>query len=220
MLCDLEGLTREQAAGHLGWPAGTVAGRLARGRGLLHARLARRGMAPAGGIIGLLLMARDASASLPIAWVEGAAEAAGRSAAGPMVAGGSVSAAALVLAREALKAMIQAQWKRGLAWTFGVGLALTALFITAALAWQKQEPTVTVSGTVVDSDGRPAADVAVFGSAESQSGGWGNVVAETRTDGAGRFRLELPSDRRGPPGSGSRAPSGATSPASSSDRLR
>ena len=34
ILCDLEGLTREQAAGRLGWPPGTVAGRLARARDL------------------------------------------------------------------------------------------------------------------------------------------------------------------------------------------
>lgn len=43
-LCDLDELTREQAAQRLGWPAGTVAGRLARGRALLKSRLARRGL--------------------------------------------------------------------------------------------------------------------------------------------------------------------------------
>ena len=42
ILCDLEALTRDQAAAQLGWPAGTVAGRLARGRQLLRDRLVRR----------------------------------------------------------------------------------------------------------------------------------------------------------------------------------
>ncbi len=47
VLCDLEGLTQEQAARQLGWPDGTVRSRLARGRERLRERLTRRGMAPA-----------------------------------------------------------------------------------------------------------------------------------------------------------------------------
>ncbi len=47
VLCDLEGLTQEQAARHLGWPDGTVRSRLSRGREQLRDRLARRGLAPA-----------------------------------------------------------------------------------------------------------------------------------------------------------------------------
>jgi RNA polymerase sigma-70 factor (ECF subfamily) len=43
VLCELEGRTLEQAARVLGWPRGTVAGRLSRGRELLRRRLARRG---------------------------------------------------------------------------------------------------------------------------------------------------------------------------------
>jgi len=42
--CDLEGLTRDQAANRLSWPPGTVAGRLVRGRALLQTRLLRRGL--------------------------------------------------------------------------------------------------------------------------------------------------------------------------------
>ena len=107
----------------------------------------------------------------------------------------------LELAQEALKATIWSQRKRALAWTAGVGLALAAVWATAALAWQKEESTVTVFGTVVDNDGRLAADVDVFGSTRSPGEGWGQVVTATRTDGEGRFRLELPAadgDRSGP----------------------
>ena len=46
VLCDLEGLTQERAAMLLGWPAGTVRSRLARGRQRLRERLTRRGLAP------------------------------------------------------------------------------------------------------------------------------------------------------------------------------
>ncbi len=46
VLCLLEGLTPEQAARRLGWPAGTVHSRLARGRARLRDRLSQRGLAP------------------------------------------------------------------------------------------------------------------------------------------------------------------------------
>jgi RNA polymerase sigma factor (sigma-70 family) len=59
VLCDLEGLTRKEAAGQLGWAEGTVASRLARGRSLLAKRLARRGFA------GALASAALASSAAP-----------------------------------------------------------------------------------------------------------------------------------------------------------
>lgn len=43
VLCELEGYTLEEAAHALGWPKGTVAGRLSRGRERLRERLVRRG---------------------------------------------------------------------------------------------------------------------------------------------------------------------------------
>jgi RNA polymerase sigma factor (sigma-70 family) len=42
VLCYLQGLTNEQAARRLGWPAGSISYRLSRARELLRARLARR----------------------------------------------------------------------------------------------------------------------------------------------------------------------------------
>ncbi len=44
ILCHLEGRTHEEAARLLGWTAGSVKGRLERGRKRLHARLSRRGL--------------------------------------------------------------------------------------------------------------------------------------------------------------------------------
>jgi RNA polymerase sigma factor (sigma-70 family) len=44
ILCELEGISRREAAHQLGVPEGTVASRLARGRGLLRDRLQRRGL--------------------------------------------------------------------------------------------------------------------------------------------------------------------------------
>lgn len=47
VLCELEERTLEEAGHILGWPKGTVACRLSRGRELLRERLSRRGVAPA-----------------------------------------------------------------------------------------------------------------------------------------------------------------------------
>lgn len=53
--CDLEGHSRSEAAGRLGWSEGTVASRLARGRAILADRLTRRGVAlPAAGLLAAL----------------------------------------------------------------------------------------------------------------------------------------------------------------------
>ncbi len=45
VLCHLEGCTHDEAAARLGWPVGTVRGRLSRGRERLKERLERRGLA-------------------------------------------------------------------------------------------------------------------------------------------------------------------------------
>ena len=57
VLCELEGLTLDEAARRLGWPKGTVAGRLSRGRDILRRRLSRRR--------GLLPMVMLGAPSLP-----------------------------------------------------------------------------------------------------------------------------------------------------------
>jgi RNA polymerase sigma factor (sigma-70 family) len=50
VLCDLQQRTRTEAARQLGWPEGTVATRLARGRALLAKRLLRRALTISGGL--------------------------------------------------------------------------------------------------------------------------------------------------------------------------
>ncbi len=96
VLCDLEGLTQEQAALQLGWPAGTVRSRLARGRGRLRDRLTRRGLAPAAVSAGGSSTRQISSFLLPTTLAEATIRAAIPLSLGQPAAGATASAIALM----------------------------------------------------------------------------------------------------------------------------
>ncbi len=66
VLCDLEGMTRKDAARQLGWPEGTVAGRLAIARKMLAKRLARHGLPLSAGVLAAVL-SENAASAMPLA---------------------------------------------------------------------------------------------------------------------------------------------------------
>ena len=76
ILCELEGKTHRQAAEQLGWPVGTVSGRLSRARALLASRLSRPGTPLTVGALGVLLAHDVARAGLPPELVRSTAQAA------------------------------------------------------------------------------------------------------------------------------------------------
>ncbi len=62
--CYFEAKTHEEAAQQLGWPRGTVAGRLARARDMLHRRLVRRGVTLTASAFAAALSVRTTQAAL------------------------------------------------------------------------------------------------------------------------------------------------------------
>jgi RNA polymerase sigma factor (sigma-70 family) len=132
VLCDLEGMTRKEAARQLGIPEGSVASRLARARGLLAKRLTQRGVVFSGGSVAAVLSAGSASASAPPALVASTIKAASLLAAGR--AAGVISAKVAALTEGMVKAMFVTKIKGVLA----VVLVVAALAGAAGLIYQTQ----------------------------------------------------------------------------------
>ncbi|HEV3261721.1 MAG TPA: RNA polymerase sigma factor [Gemmataceae bacterium] len=87
VLCDLEERSIKEAARQLGWPQGTVAGRLARGRKMLRGRLARHGLAAAGGVLSQKAVSACVPAPLQSSTIKAATLfAAGQAATAPVAA--------------------------------------------------------------------------------------------------------------------------------------
>src|SRR6185437_4974310 len=124
VLCDLEDRPIKEAARHLGWPQGTLAGRLARGRVMLAKRLARRGLAVSGGALAGLL-SQQASAIVPAQVVSCTIEAARLFAAGH-AASGLISAPVAALTEGVLKTMVLTKLKTATAVVVMTALALSA----------------------------------------------------------------------------------------------
>ena len=103
VLCCLEGLSQEEAAGRLGCSPGSVRGRLERGRRRLHEQLVRRGLALPAALACVLASRGAVSAALVRGTVRGAVAFAS--------GGGGVSQQVIALANGGLKAMFWTKMK-------------------------------------------------------------------------------------------------------------
>jgi DNA-directed RNA polymerase specialized sigma24 family protein len=132
LLCFFEGLTHAEAAHRLGWPTGSVAGRIARAKDLLHARLTRRGVSiPAAGVAALC-----AADGITKSYAQATANAAGQFATGTTPA---VAPHIPTLAMGALHAMTLTKIKTA-------GLAACAVIAIAGFgSWGLSQQTTSAS---------------------------------------------------------------------------
>ncbi|MFO0906879.1 MAG: sigma-70 family RNA polymerase sigma factor [Isosphaeraceae bacterium] len=199
-LCEFQGLGRDETARLLGWPTGTVAGRLARARVQLRGRLERRGLGPE----------HLATLALPATRWHEALEISTRSATSLFPHGASSGAVGrLATLAERLA------WARSGAVAAALMVAAVTIGIAAASANPPRDVAPAVAnapsspsaapkqadandprlaghfeGRVVDPDGKPIANARVYAVPDSDTTGPGPVRARTGSD--GRFAFDAP----------------------------
>jgi RNA polymerase sigma factor (sigma-70 family) len=188
VLCYLEGATRDEAARQLGWPLGTLKSRVERGRALLAAGLARRGLALSAVLSAGLLTENTVAGGSPFV-VQGLTRAALLLSAGKAPAAGMVSASAIGLAKGVLQGMCLVRLKTVAALLVVAVLlgttGLAACRMGAAQAPEDNQPAAGVAQeesegqTRVDffGDPLPEAAVARMGSVRLRHGDWVHAVA-------------------------------------------
>jgi RNA polymerase sigma factor (sigma-70 family) len=150
VLCDVEGLSREEAALRLGWSLNMVRGRLERARGRLRGRLARRGVAPSGAWMALMVAPPVPSPSLLSHTIRASlAFSSGR------MATGLASASAVALSRGVLRMMMLSKLKVGLVVLLSAGFVAGG---SGMLAAQRPGDKPGVGTTKVVVEDPPAQD--------------------------------------------------------------
>jgi RNA polymerase sigma factor (sigma-70 family) len=144
ILCYLEGLTNEEAAGHLGCPRGTVLSRLSWARQRLRDRLTRRGLALSAGALTAALASSTATAAPPVPLVTTTVNAAALTTAGKTIAG-AVSAQAALLTQGVLREMFLNQMKIMAAVLLGIGVLTLGVGLFAA-GGLRESPAGNLSG--------------------------------------------------------------------------
>jgi RNA polymerase sigma factor (sigma-70 family) len=146
VLCDLEGLTYEQAAGRLRWTVPALRCRLARARQQLHGRLTRRGLTA--GALGIVLAGSTAGAraAVPPALARAAVTAA---------TGGTASATAAALAATLIRTMAMTRLTIAAAGLVAAA-ALVSIGSVVIGSWRPERPGAAPIPQAVGEMKRPA----------------------------------------------------------------
>ncbi|WP_406699206.1 sigma-70 family RNA polymerase sigma factor [Singulisphaera sp. Ch08] len=221
VLCYFERLTLDEAAHRLRWPVGTLRSRLARAREKLRRGLSRRGVAFSGPALISALAPRSASASVSPLLCNTTTLAATAFVA-RHAASGARSASATTLAQEVLRTMLLHKLRltalslllvaavatgAGLLLNHGLAVGDEPVKAPARPAASAAPPNsakvpnagrMTVTGRVLDPQGKPAANaqISIIGRSRSPESGIDVqknpyiLLGQGTTDGDGQFRVE------------------------------
>jgi hypothetical protein len=134
VLCELEGLSRPEAARRLDIPEGTLSSRLSRAKAQLRDRLARRGVTVPAVVLASALLREAQAVSLPSSLIEATVEAATHVAAGAS-ATAAISASVASLSEGVLKTMLFAKLKG-----ISLGLGLMTAVVSSAVVLAQSGP--------------------------------------------------------------------------------
>ena len=207
VLCDLEGLTYEQAAGQLHWTMPALYHRLANGRKLLRARLVRRGISALAVSAALELSRTSATAAIPAAWAQSAVAAA---------TGGPIPATVAALTHSLIRSLLMTRLKVATATILAMA-ALASVGVAAVVAIRIDDPKQPSSSTksaqvalqpkpVAQTNNQPGSltieardlvtDAPITGVRLEFSAGRGSKKIPAATDASGNAQFPHPADAR------------------------